>query len=114
MQNVYTQLATFSTAPIALSFTDGSGRAVTRLKRLIIEPATGNTHDMLVEAAGVATAATGATLGVIRVLAKPPAANSGTITDIFEIADQHGDGIDSLSFQVDGTSGEKCRITAFA
>lgn len=114
MLNVFTQLATFGAAPIALSFTDGSGRAVTRLKRLIIEPATGNTHDCFVEAVGVATGATGATAGVIKVLAKPPAANSGTITDIFEIADQHAEGIDSLSIQVDGTTSEKCRITAFA
>lgn len=114
MQNIYTQLATFAGAPIALSFQDGSGRAVTRLKRLIIEPATGNTHDCYIQAAGVATGGSGSTLGTIRVLAKPPAANSGTIVDLFDIADQHGDGIDALAFQVDGTSGEHCRITAFA
>lgn len=114
MLNIYTQLAVFGGAPVALSFMDGSGRAVTRLKRLIIEPATGNSHDMFIEAAGVATGATGATLGVIRVLAKPPAANAGTLVDLFDIADQHGNGIDALSIQVDGTSTEKARITAFA
>jgi hypothetical protein len=114
MLNVYTQLASFTTAPVALSFTDVNGNPITRAQRLIIEPASTNTHDCFVEAAGVATGATGATAGVIRVLAKPPAANSGTITDMFEMATQHEHGIDTNAFQVDGTSGEKCRITIFA
>jgi hypothetical protein len=114
MLNVYTQLATFTTSPVALSFTDGSGNAVTRVQRLIIEPATGNTHDCFVEAAGVATGATGATAGVIRVLAKPPAANAGTLVDMFEMATQCEHAIDTKAFLVDGTSGEMCRITVFA
>lgn len=113
MLNIYHALLVFAGAPQVLAFVDGGGNPITRIQRLIVEPASSNTHDCFVEAAGVATAATGSTDGVIRRLAKPPAADSGTLVDFFEVAVQVGNMIDTKSLQFDGTSGEKVRVTAF-
>jgi len=122
MLNVFYGLITFGAAPVVLAgqLTDIAGNPMqtTRAQRLYIEPCVGNAHDCFVEQLGVLTAATGATLGVLRVLAKPPAANSGTLTDFFEMSTQREHGIDLNAFQVDGYShlgvGETCRVTAFA
>ena len=109
---VFHQELTFTTSPVKITLTDGSGRTPLRATRLYVEPASTNTHDAFVECAGLATGATGATDGVIKVLAKPPTAGSGTVTDFFEIVDQKGGNAIELSqFQFDGTSGEKVRVT---
>jgi hypothetical protein len=114
MLHVMSQIITFTTAPVALSFTDGAGNAVTRLQRLYIEPLTSNSHDAFVEIAGTGTGASGNTQGVVKRLSKPPAANAGTVVDFWEVSTQGHNGIDALQFTCDGTSGEGVRVTAYA
>jgi hypothetical protein len=104
---VYTQLITFTTAPVAISITDGNGRAITRATRIYAEPASGS-HVMFVEQIGVATGANGGTAGVIRQL-NP---FSSTPLDSWEVASQKPSNIISLNqYQFDGTSGESIRVT---
>jgi hypothetical protein len=114
MLNIMTQVITFGASPVALSFTDGSGNAVTRLQRFYIEPLTSNSHDAFIEVAGSPTGGSGNSAGTIKRLAKPPTANSGAIVDSYEVVTQGFHGIDANAFVCDGSSGEGVRCTAFA
>ena len=112
---VFYQLLTFTTAPVALSLTENES-SVTRACRIYAEPADSNTHDCYVEAAGVATGASGSTAGVIKRLSKPTAANTAGFqaSDHWELADGNGlNRVDLTQYQFDGTSGEKVRVTVF-
>lgn len=107
---IYHQLITFGSSPVAITAGDGTGRAT----QLYAEPVVGNSADCFVECAGLATGATAATDGVIKVLAKPPAAGSGTITDSWEVAMQKGGNPLFLNqFQFDGTASDKLRLTIY-
>jgi hypothetical protein len=113
---VYTQLITFTTAPVALSITDSQSRPVLRACRIYAEPATSNAHDCFVEVDGVATGASGSTAGVIKRIAAPIAANTAgaAAVDHWDLADQNGlNRVDLTQYQFDGTGGEKLRVTVF-
>lgn len=107
---VFVQLVTFTTTPVALAVTDDEATVVHHATRVFVEPASG-THVSYVEKVGVATSAGDATLGVIKRLA---AYASTGILDHWEITDQKGGNLIDLSqYQFDGTAGEKLRVTVY-
>ena len=104
---ILSTIATYGGSPIVLSslFT-----SVPRCTRVTIQPASGS-HVAFVETAGVATGATDTTDGVIYRLASYSASG---ILDHYDLVVQKGSNEISLdSLQVDGTSGEQCKVTVF-
>ena len=104
---ILSTIATYTTSPVTVAslFT-----SVPRCTRVLIQPASGS-HVAFVETAGVATGGTDATDGVIYRLA---AFASTGILDRFDIVSQkQSNEIDLASLQVDGTSGETCKVSIF-
>lgn len=108
---IFHKLITFGGSPVVPLFMDVNGNTIFRCMRIYAEPASTNTHVCFVEAAGIATGATGATDGVIKQLGIPSATGVQTV-DFWEVAANFGSNILEIAeYQFDGTSGEKLRLT---
>jgi hypothetical protein len=110
---IFSQLITFTSAPVSFAVTDANGNQIKQCSQIYIEPAypSSSGHEQFIEQSGLSTGAGPGTAGVIKVLA--PLAASGP-QDFWRVSDHKGGNLIEISqFAADGTTGEKMRVTYF-